>query len=192
MKKYFLYADIYRAKISDRQIREYFKMAMEDVGIDHMYLDKHHGTNYSVENPSSIEVKQEIFGAEKGRGYLYVFHVEEELSTSQISLIKNSLIMNIMGVVDIKSEDTLQEFSYVVRSLKRMIKYNAYSTEQLERMYPKIKYLDFEKNYKVSEVFKQINNKKRGTPWHVHSQIDTYYKVKRAQLKLQEMLCGKI
>jgi len=191
MKKYFLYADIYRAKITDRQIREYFRMAMEDVGIEHMYLDKHHGKDYNVENPSSIEVKQEIFGADKGRGYLYIFHVEKELSTSQISLIKNSLIMNIMGVVDIKSDDALQEFSYVVRSLKRMIKHNEWSVDNIEKTYPKIKYLDFEKEYNPRDVLKEIKSNRRTSSWNVNEQIHTYFKVKRAQLKLQELLCGK-
>lgn len=192
MKKYFLYADIYRAKISDRQIRDYFKMAMEDVGIDHMYLDKHHGTNYDHENPSSIEVKQEIFGAEKGRGYLYVFHVEDELSTSQINLIKNSLIMNIMGVVDIKSEDALNEFSYVVRSLKKMIKHNEWNVSSLDTRFPKIKYMDFEVECNPRKVLAEIKTNSRGMPYNIHHQIEIYYKVKKAQLKLQEMLCGKI
>lgn len=190
MKKYFLYADIYRAKITDKQIREYFRMAMEDVGIDHMYLDKHNGTGDDVNNPSSIDVKQEIFGAEKGRGYLYVFKTSTELTTSQISLIKNSLVMNIMGVVDIKSTDALQDFNYVVRFLKKTIKSSEYTVKELEKKLPKIKFLDFEKDYSISEVQKLIDSKNTFGRYGLEYRVDLYFKVKRAELKLQELLCS--
>lgn len=190
MKKYFLYADIYRAKITDRQIREYFKMAMEDVGIDHMYLDKHQGSGTDENNPTSIEVKQEIFGSEKGRGYLYVFKTDKELTSSQILLIKNSLVMNIMGVVDIKSFDSLNDFTYKVRFLKKFVKNNDYSVRDLERKAPKIKFLDFEKDYSLSQVLQIIDPKRSYGRYGLEYQIDTYFKVKRAELKLQELLCS--
>lgn len=190
MKKYFLYADIYRAKITDKQIREYFKMAMEDVGIDHMYLDKHNGTGDDVNNPSSIDVKQEIFGAEKGRGYLYVFKTSTELTPSQILLVKNSLVMNIMGVVDIKSTDALQDFTYIVRYLKKMIKSCEWTVKELEKSCPKVKFLDFEKDYSISQVQQLIDPKRTYGRYGLEYKVDVYFKVKRAELKLQELLCS--
>lgn len=190
MKKYFLYADIYRAKITDKQIREYFKMAMEDVGIDHMYLDKHQGSGSDEHNPTSIDVKQEIFGADKGRGYLYVFKTDKELSSSQISLIKNSLVLNIMGVVDIKSFDALNEFEYKVRYLKKLVRSCDYTVKELERKCPKIKFLDFEKDYSISQVQQLIDSKRTYGRYGLEYHVDVYFKVKRAELKLQELLCS--
>ncbi len=192
--KYFLYADIYRAKVPDSQIRKYFEMAMEDIGLDPeencMYLSKHNGEEGSITNPNSITIKREIFGAENGRGYLYTFYVDEKLSDSKMALLKNSLVMNIMGVVDVKSEDCLKDYHFLVRNTTKMIKMNEYIIQDLDNIYPTLKFMDFEEECNARKIVSQLNLLRNGSiPYDIHGKIKMYYCVKKAELDLYNLLC---
>lgn len=189
---YFLFADIYRAKVSDKDLRSFFKMAMEDIGHENIYLGKYSGSTTSANTPTSKDIKRDIFHSEDGRGYLYRFSLDEDesLTDKQISLLKSTLVMNTMGIVDVKNFKEMDTIEFKILKLKRFIDNNKGIISTLDWKYPLLKFYDFNKRANVYKIVDEIDPKKQKATYRTYEEIQLYYKVKRAQIDMQNILCN--
>ncbi|WNA16058.1 hypothetical protein XaC1_415 [Xanthomonas phage XaC1] len=150
--KYYFYSDFKDCNILSGDAEEMFTTAVNDVD-ELVSYGKLNGKDFDLYNQPSIKIKKHLFGTAKG--HIYVFETVNELSEPKLKVLKNSLIMNIMGNVQIvPTSDFLKDDvfkNYLEKQIKSTKKsYDRILLDKIDTRY------NVMNNYETSDDFYSI------------------------------------
>lgn len=160
--KYYFYSDFKDCNILKGDAVEMFTAAVNDVD-ELVSYGKLNGNDFDLYNQPSDKIKKHLFGTSKG--HIYIFKTVNELSEPKLKVLKNSLIMNIMGNVQIRpSSDFIKDDvfkDYLEKRIKSTKK--SYDRILLDRLDTRYNILD---NYQTSDDFYSINSRMQYDFYH--------------------------
>lgn len=188
--EYYFFADLHDCNVSHYKMCEYFQDGIEDVGIDSDWctLYKINGDLSSLTNPTSKDIKKTLFNSSKG--HIYKFKTENEISDTKLQLLKSTLVMKIMGNLEIKPTFFMNDDESTIKYFKMYIKRHKSIEKDIEKRYPQILSADCLQDISGREMFSKIKPNSRVAYYSDYKKIEIYMNIKKAIHKLQEILCN--
>ncbi|WNA16057.1 hypothetical protein XaC1_414 [Xanthomonas phage XaC1] len=134
---YYFYSDLKDCNIVAGEAEAFFKDAVNDVD-ELISYGKLNGNYHTLDNPPSDVVKKLLFGTKKG--HIYRFETKNKLSESKVKLLISTLIMNIMGNVQIIPASKFKEPEIYKEFLNKLLartkqSYNRVIADDLDTKY---------------------------------------------------------
>lgn len=195
---YYFYSDLKDCNIIAGEAETFFKDAVNDVD-ELVSYGKLNGNYHTLDNPPSDIVKKLLFGTKKG--HIYRFETKNKLSDSKIKLLISTLIMNIMGNVQIiptskfKEPETYKEFLNKILARTKQ-SYNRVMEDDLDERY---KFSECSTTFSLHRKMSQLNQdwwhrrdkgltfKTNWNNYYIHYEVDNFLQHLKALKALNAM-----